>query len=721
MPRKKKFPKNKLNKLARNTFMSKVLEVFTGNPSQGFNFRQISGKLGISDPQSRELVHSMIRELRASGAIVELKRGKYKLNPEIAETMRSETRIEGVVDMKQTGKAYIISEQCEEDIFVNAGNTGHALHGDTVEVQLFPRRSGRKPEGKIKKVIKRAKEQFVGTLQASDRYAFVVPDQNNMPVDIYITKDQIRGAKNGEKVIAKINDWPAQSKNPFGEIVEILGMPGENEVEMLSILANNDWPLRFPKKAEKEAEKIPVEIPLEEIKRRRDMRKITTLTIDPADAKDFDDALSLQVLNNGNYEVGIHIADVSYYVKPGSEIDKEAFERATSVYLVDRTIPMLPEKLSNGLCSLRPNEDKLCFSAIFELDENAKVIKQWFGKTIINSDRRFNYEEVQVMIEGEGGDLKEEIMILDRLAKKLREKRFKAGSINFHSQEVKFKLDEDGKPLEAFIKEQKDSNKLIEDFMLLANRKVAERVGKRPKDKEADTFVYRIHDTPNPDKLADFAEFVSKLGYKLSIGNRKNIAKSMNDLFRDIAGKGEENMIETIAIRTMAKAVYSTENIGHYGLAFPHYTHFTSPIRRYPDLMVHRLLEHYLNKGKSVPKEQYEEYCKHCSEQERKAVEAERDSIKYKQAEFMLDKVGQEFPGLISGVSKWGLFVEIEGNKCEGLVRMEDIPNDFYYLDEENYCVVGHHDGKMYRLGDAVRIVVKRIDLQKKQMDFSLV
>ncbi len=721
MPKKKKFTKNKINKLARNTFMSKVLEVFTGNPAQGFNFRQISGKLGITDSQSRELVHSMIRELRASGAIVELKRGKYKLNPEIAESMRTETRIEGIVDMKQTGKAYVITKQSDDDIFINAGNTGHALHGDTVEVQLFPRRQGRKPEGRIKKVLKRAKMQFVGTLQASAEYAFVLPDHNNMPIDIYVSKDNLGGAKHGQKVIAKIKDWPAQSKNPFGEIVEILGMPGENEVEMLSILANNDFPLHFPKMAEKEAQEIPTDIPQKEIARRRDFRDITTFTIDPDDAKDFDDALSMQILENGDYQVGVHIADVSHYVKPGSHIDKEGFNRATSVYLVDRTIPMLPEMLSNNLCSLRPNEDKLCFSAVFELDSFAKVKKQWFGKTIINSDRRFNYEEVQAMIEGGEGDFKEEIIILDTLAKKLREQRFKTGSINFSSQEVKFKLDEDGKPLEVLIKEQKDSNKLIEDFMLLANRKVAERIGKKTRDKEADTFVYRIHDTPNPEKLADFAEFVSKLGYRLNIGNRKNIAKSMNELFKDIEGKGEEHMIETIAIRTMSKAIYSTENIGHYGLAFPYYTHFTSPIRRYPDLMAHRLLEHYLNKGKSVAKQEYEEYCSHCSDQERKAVQAERDSVKYKQAEFMLDKVGQEFSGLISGVSKWGIFVEMEGNKCEGMIRMEDIPNDFYYLDEENYCVTGHHDGKTYRLGDTVRVLVKRIDMQKKQIDLQLV
>ncbi|HPE86848.1 MAG: ribonuclease R [Bacteroidales bacterium] len=720
MPKKKSITKKTIHKLSRNSFMSKVLEVFTTNPAQGFNFRQISGKLGITDTASRELVHTMIKELRASNAIVEMRRGKYRLNPEIAETMKSDTLVEGIVDMKQTGKAYVISDQTDEDIFINAGNTGHALHGDRVEVQLFPRRSGRKIEGRIKNVLQRAKNQFVGTLQASNRFAFVVPDQNNVPVDIYIAGDQLHGAKNGEKVLVKMIDWPAQSKNPFGEIVEVLGMPGNNDVEMLSILANNDFPLHFPKIAEKEAEAIPAAIPQEEIKKRRDMRGTTTLTIDPADAKDFDDALSFKVLENGNFEIGIHIADVSYYVKPGTEIDKEAYFRATSVYLVDRTIPMLPEKLSNNLCSLRPNEDKLCFSAIFELDEEAKILQEWFGKTIINSDRRFNYEEVQQIIEGGNGDLKKEILILDKLAKKLRDKRFKMGSINFKSQEVKFKLDENGKPLEAFLKEQKDSNHLVEDFMLLANRKVAERVGKQKSKEEEKTFVYRIHDTPNPDKLADFAEFVNKFGYKLNIGNRKNIAKSMNELFKAVAGKGEENMIETIAIRTMAKAIYSTKNLGHYGLAFAYYSHFTSPIRRYPDLMVHRLLEKYLKGGQSVPKLEYEEKCKHCSDMEKKATEAERDSVKYKQAEFMLDKVGMEFPGLISGVSKWGLFVEIEGNKCEGLVRMEDIPNDFYYLDEENYCVIGHHDGKMYRLGDKVRIIVKKIDLQKKQMDFML-
>ena len=721
MSPRKKVSKQTINKLSRNSFMSKVLEVFTSNPSLGFNFRQISGKLGLTDSGSRELVHSMIRELLATSAIIELKRGKYRLNPELAQNMKTDTRIEGIVDMKQTGKAYVISEQSEDDIFINAGNTGHALHGDKVLVQLFPKRAGRKPEGRIKSVITRAKSQFVGTLHSSTKYAFVEPDPNNVNIDILIPKDQLNGGKDGLKVLVKITDWPTKSSNPFGEIVEVLGVPGDNNVEMLSILANNDFPLHFPKSAEREAEKIPIEIPAAEIKKRLDLRNVTTLTIDPADAKDFDDAISIKQLKNGNWEVGVHIADVSHYVKPGTEIDKEAYTRGTSVYLVDRTIPMLPEMLSNNLCSLRPNEDKLCFSAIFELDDEAKIHNSWFGKTVINSNRRFNYEEVQKMIEGGEGDLKEEIMVLDRLAKKLRNQRFKLGSINFKSQEVKFILDENGKPLEAYIKEQKDSNQLVEDFMLLANRKVAERVGKIDDKKKEKVFVYRIHDTPKPDKLADFAEFVSKFGYKLNIGNKKNIAMSMNELFRNVEGKGEQNMIETIAIRTMAKAVYSTDNIGHYGLAFPFYSHFTSPIRRYPDLMVHRLLDHYLEGGKTVAKMEYEDYCQHCSDMEKKAVEAERDSVKYKQAEFMLDKVGQEFAGLISGVSKWGLFVEIEGNKCEGLVRLEDIPNDFYYLDEQNYMVVGHHDGKQYRLGDKVRIIVKRIDLQKKQMDFSLV
>ena len=707
---------------AKNLLRNNILSIFRADPIRLFNYKQISAKLTIKDKSGRDLVNTLIAELLQEETLLEVRPGKFKLNAAWAREQQDfSNTITGSVDMKNTGKAYISPEDGSDDIFIAPNNTDHALHGDTVKVQLFPKRKDKKPEGQIVEIVKRAKEQFVGVIEISKKFAFLIPDSRNMPVDIFIPLEDLKGAKSGQKVVARITEWPEHSKNPFGEITNVLGNPGEHNVEMQSILAEHDFPLSFPAQVEREAEKIPSKIPDEEYKKRRDFRDIWTITIDPEDAKDFDDALSLKKLKSGNWEVGVHIADVSYYVKPGTQLDDEAYKRATSVYLVDRVIPMLPEKLSNNVCSLNANEDKLCFSAVFELNEEAKVINQWFGRTIINSDRRFNYEEVQEVIENGKGEFVNEIGVLHTLASKLRDKRFKNGSINFATQEVKFKLDEDGTPLSVHIKEQKDSNRLIEDFMLLANRKVAEFIGKKENKQKPKTFIYRIHDIPSPEKLNTFIEFLGKLGYSLKINSQESLAQSFNELFKQISGKGEENMIETIAIRTMAKAEYSTDNIGHYGLAFQYYSHFTSPIRRYPDLMVHRLLEHYLEGGSSVSKPVYEEKCVHCSLMERSAVQAERESIKYKQAEFLLDKIGQEFEGLISGVSKWGIYVEIIGNKCEGMVRLQDLQDDFYYLDEDNYQVIGSRYGQQYKLGDQVRIKVKKIDLSRKQMDFGIV
>jgi ribonuclease R len=624
--------------------------------------------------------------------------------------------------MKSTGKAYIISPDLPDDVFIESNNTNHALNGDKVKVHLFPKRKDRRQEGVIVEIIERAKKQFVGIVHVSKRFAFLVPDSQLISVDIYIPLTALKGAKHGQKAVALITEWPEKATNPIGEIIHVLGQPGDNNVEMNAILAEFDFPLEFPKAAEAEAKRIQNVVSPEELAKRRDFRDIWTCTIDPVDAKDFDDALSLLKLPDGNWEVGVHIADVSHYVTPGTAIDAEAYERGTSIYLVDRTIPMLPEQLSNLVCSLRPDEEKLCFSAVFKLNDKAEILHEWFGRTVIKSNRRYAYEEVQVMIEGAEGEYKNELMTLHNLSSKLREERFKKGSIAFKSQEVKFKLDEKGKPIGVMIKEQKEANYLIEDFMLLANRRVAEKIAtKKNKEGEAKTFVYRVHDEPNPEKLIRFSEFLQKLGYGFQTTSRKSITASFNSLFEQILGKGEENMIETIAIRTMARAEYTTHNIGHYGLSFRYYTHFTSPIRRYPDLMVHRLLQWYLDEKGSASKEEYEEKCKHSSDMERKAMEAERASVKYKQAEYLMDRIGEEFDGLISGVSKWGIFVELTESKCEGMVSLRLMNDDFYYLDEENYRIIGQRWGKIYRLGDKIRIKVKKIDLQKKQMDFDLV
>lgn len=698
-----------------------ILKIFANNPFDAFNHKQISSRIGAGSKAERQEVIRTMQQLAEEKHLVEdSHRGKYKINPKsINDELLPQNYVTGVIDMKQGGKAYVIpEEEGREDIQIAPNNTHHALHGDKVKVLMFPQRKMHKPEGQVVEIIRRAKTRFVGVIQKQERFAFMVSDSRTMPVDIFIHVDDLGGAENGEKVLVEMTEWPERMNNPVGKVIKRLGRPGDNNVEMQSILAEYDFPLDFPSEVEEEAKKIrkPTK---KEIASRRDFRDVTTFTIDPADAKDFDDALSFRELPNGHVEVGVHIADVSYYVKPSSAIDREAYERGTSVYLVDRTIPMLPEKLCNEVCSLRQDEDKLCFSVVMEMDSKGKVYNSWMGKSVIRSDRRMAYEEAQDIIEtGQSTDtVGRAILALHAIATKLRAARYKSGAINFETQEVKFQLDENAKPIGVYIKESKEANWLIEEFMLLANRTVAEFIGK-PKNK---TFVYRVHDEPNPEKLNTFVEFVAKLGFSMKTTSRKALAESYNRLFENIAGRGEEHMVDTIAIRTMSKAYYSTENIGHYGLAFPYYTHFTSPIRRYPDLMVHRLLERYLQGGTSVNADEYEDYCRHCSIMEKKAADAERTSVKYKQAEFLADKLGQVFPALISGVSKWGIYAEIEGNKCEGMIPIGSLKDDYYMLDEDNYQVIGRRHGRCYKLGYPVHIRVKKVDLLKKQIDFELV
>ena len=595
------------------------------------------------------------------------------------------------------------------------------MDGDKVKVQLFAKRKGAEPEGEVVEILESKERTFVGKLQVAKGFAFLITENKTLANDIFIPKDKLKGGKNGDKAIVRIVEWPDEAKNPLGEVIDILGIAGQNTAEMHAILAEFGLPYKYPSSVEKAADKIPEAISPEEIENREDFRGITTFTIDPKDAKDFDDALSARRLDNGNWEVGVHIADVTHYVKTDGVIDKEAQSRATSVYLVDRTIPMLPERLCNQICSLRPDEEKLCFSAVFELNSDAVVQNSRICRTIIKSDRRFTYEEAQEVIETGEGDYKEEILALNDLAKKLRERRFKSGAINFDRYEVKFEIDEQGKPVRVYFKISKDANKLIEEFMLLANRTVAEFVGRPPKGKTKKTFVYRIHELPDPDKMENFASFIRRFGYKLKTdGTKTDVSKGINSLLDNVQGKPEENLIETVAIRAMQKARYSTENIGHYGLAFEYYTHFTSPIRRYPDMMVHRLLERYLAGGRSVIQKKYEELCDHCSSMEQVAANAERASIKYKQVEFMQDKLGMVFDGVISGVTEWGLYVELNENKCEGLVPIRDLDDDYYEFDEKNYCLLGRRKKRQYRLGDPITIKVAQANLERKQLDFQL-
>lgn len=711
---------SKRNKRIRNSKVKKInnldrdlLQVLNKNPNQLFNYKQLAAKLNKNSADIKNQVIQQLHDLKAQGRINEVERGKFQLVPQSHYH-------EGIIEITSRGNAYVICEDLEHDIYIPSRNLNHALNNDIVRVYVYKRKKNKKQEGDIVDILERSKSAFVGVLQKSKNFGFVVPDDPKMYADIFVSPNALAGAEDGDKVLAEMTDWPANSKNPFGKVLQVLGKPGDHNTEIHSILLEYGLPYTFPEHVEAYASKLPIEISDEEIGKRRDMRKDLTFTIDPKDAKDFDDALSFKKLDNGQYEIGIHIADVSHYVQENTPLEEEAYERATSVYLVDRVVPMLPEILSNNVCSLRPNEEKLTFSVVFIIDEKGYIQKQWFGRTVIYSDKRYAYEDAQAIIEGESEEsnqeLKEAVLTLDKLAKKLRKKRMSNGAISFDKTEVKFNLDENANPLGVYVKESKDANKLIEEFMLLANKKVAEFIGKKKK-----TFIYRVHDEPNIDKLALLQGIITKFGYRINTNTRESTSDSLNQLLADVHGKPESNMIETLTIRSMSKAVYTTENIGHYGLAFDYYTHFTSPIRRYPDVMAHRLLQHYLDGGQSAKAEKYEEKCKHSSEREFMASKAERDSIKYMQVKYMQDHDKQEFEGVISGVTEWGIYVEIIENKCEGMIRIKDITSDYYIFDEKQYALVGQADKRMYQLGDQVTVTVKNTDLERKHLDFNLI
>ena len=729
MSRKKKIYKKKgriIKNLTRDIF-----KILNNDSSKYYNYKQIASKLGITSSEGKTQILKKLTELKETKKIKEIDRGKYQI-------VIDEKYYIGTLDITSNGNGYFISDDFEKDIFIPSNNLGKGLQNDTVKAYIYKRNRSNKLEADIIEIIDRDKTSFVGVLQMSKNFGFVLCDNQKMYVDIFISKARVNGAEHGDKVQVKITDWPENSKNPFGKITQVLGKPGDHNTEIHSILLEYGLPYKFETEVEKDAGSLSLEITKEEISKRRDMRKDLTFTIDPKDAKDFDDALSFTKLKNGNYEIGIHIADVSHYVQPNTILDNEAYNRATSVYLVDRVVPMLPEILSNGACSLRPNEEKLTFSAVFEINEKAQILNEWFGRTVTYSDKRFAYEEAQVIIETKKNFIPENISItsesyhvsdvivegilkLNELAKVLRKKRMNEGAISFDRVEVKFNLDENANPTGVFFKESKDANKLIEEFMLLANKKVAEFIGKEKNRPTNKTFVYRVHDEPDIEKLAALQNIVYNFGYKMNTLTRESTTESLNKLLNDVHGKPESNMIETLAIRTMSKAVYTTNNIGHYGLAFDYYSHFTSPIRRYPDVMTHRLLQHYLNGGKSPKQDDYEIKCKHASKQEELASKAERQSIKYMQVKYMQDHKDEEFLGVISGVTEWGIYVEITSNKCEGMVRIRDIKNDYYIFDEKQFAIIGQSTKHSYQLGDSVTVKVKHTDLERKHLDFTLI
>ena len=711
----KKKEKKAGKRMKKKELSKAVLDFFHAKQDEVISLKYIFSELKLTTHPLKMLCMDILSDLLADDYITEVDKNKYKLNNHGIE-------MTGTFQRKSNGKNSFIPEGGGDPIFVAERNSAHAMNNDKVRIAFYAKRRGCEAEGEVIEILQRANDTFVGTLEVEKSYAFLVTENRTLANDIFIPKDKLKGGKTGDKAVVKVTEWPDKAKNPIGQVLDILGKAGDNTTEMHAILAEFGLPYVYPQSVEKAADKIPAEISAEEIARREDFRKVTTFTIDPKDAKDFDDALSIRPLKDGLWEVGVHIADVTHYVKEGSIIDKEAEKRATSVYLVDRTIPMLPERLCNFICSLRPNEEKLAFSAIFDITEKGEVRDSRIVHTVIESDRRFTYEEAQQIIETKEGDFKDEILMLDTIAKALREKRFTAGAINFDRYEVKFEIDEKGKPISVYFKESKDANKLVEEFMLLANRTVAEKIGKAPKGKKPKVLTYRIHDLPDPEKMDNLAQFIARFGYRLrTSGTKTDVSKSINHLLDDIQGKKEENLIETVSIRAMQKARYSTHNIGHYGLAFDYYTHFTSPIRRFPDMMVHRLVTRYMDGGRSVSETKYEDLCDHSSNMEQIAANAELASIKYKQVEFMSERLGQTYDGVISGVTEWGLYVELNENKCEGMIPIRDLDDDYYEFDEKNYCLRGRRKNRIYSLGDAITVKVARANLEKKQLDFALV